>query len=233
MKHVLRSRLLRSALIVAGGLFLSAATWVAFRHGVEPAPAGLPVIGAVPEFALVASNGEPLAQTNLAGGIWVADFIFTHCPGICPMLSGQMARLQSTLAREHEDTVRLVSFSVDPANDTPEALRTYAERFRADPSRWLFLTGERDTLHRLIKDGFRLAVAERRPDENADGEGLITHSDRFVLVDRHLQIRGYYHGTDEDGIKQLLHDIQTLRREQPSAVSFQQSAFEDSAEADR
>src|SRR6185369_13489554 len=132
--------------------------------------------------------------------------VFTHCPGLCPMLSAQMAKVQSALVRQGIDA-RLVSFSVDPANDTPEALRAYGERFHADASRWLFVTGDRPALHSLISDGFHLAVAERAPSENTDGEGLITHSDRFVLVDADLQIRGYYHGTEEASVQQLLKDV--------------------------
>lgn len=211
MSHRWRRRLLRSALIVLGGVLISAATWSVFRHGVEQPEPGLPVLGKVPEFSLTASTGQPVSQSNLAGGIWVADFIFTRCPSLCPMLSGQMAKLQSTLVRDAGQSVRLVSFSVDPANDTPEALRAYADRFRADTNRWLFVTGDRGVLHGLIRDGFHLAVAERAESQNTDGEGLITHSDRFVLVDRDLQIRGYYHGTDEDAIKRLLSDIGTLK----------------------
>ena len=206
-------RLLRSGLIVVAALLMSAATWSAFRHGVERQESGLPVLGKVPEFALRGSNGEPLSQASLAGGIWVADFIFTSCPGMCPVLSAHMAEVQERLARQSDSTVRLVSFSVDPATDTPEALRAYAERFRADPRRWLFVTGERDALHTLIGQGFHLAVADRSESENADGEGLITHSDRFVLVDRNLQIRGYYHGIDEDSVTQLLRDVEALHHD--------------------
>lgn len=210
--HSWRLRLWQSALLAVGGVLITAATWVAFRHGVERTESGLPVVGKVPDFSLVSSSGQPLSQTNLAGDIWIADFVFTHCPGLCPLLSAQMAKLQSALARQGL-TARLVSFSVDPANDTPEALRAYAERFHADASHWLFVTGERNAMHSLIGDGFHLALAERSPSENTDGEGLITHSDRFVLVDRDLQIRGYYHGTEEESVQQLLKDVQTLQAE--------------------
>jgi protein SCO1/2 len=203
---------LRVALIIAAGLGITAATWSAFRYGVEPGPPGLPVMGKIPAFSLIASSGEALSQANLAGSVWIADFIFTRCPSICPRLSEQMAKLQSALAREVDAPVRLVSFSVDPANDTPQVLRDYAERFHADPNRWLFVTGERAPLYALIGDGFHLAVAQRSEAENRDNEGLITHSDRFVLVDRDLQIRGYYHGSDDDVITQLLRDIKALTK---------------------
>lgn len=206
----LRQRLFRSGIIVAAGLCLTAATWVAFRHGTLSFGPDLPQLGAVPQFSLVTHDGRPLSQADLAGGIWIADFIFTRCGSLCPILSAQMAKLQTELARKGLRSVRLVSFSVDPAHDTPVVLQEYAQRFRADPNRWLFLTGERAALHTLIGQGFHLAVAERAPDVADDSADLITHSDRFVLVDRDLQIRGYYHGTDQDALEQLLRDLQKL-----------------------
>jgi protein SCO1 len=206
-------KLLGIVTIIAGACLISAATWTAFRYGIVRSESGLPVLGRVPDFALTGSHGEPVSQADLAGGIWIADFIFTTCPGECPVLSAQMAKLQQSLARETGKPVRLVSFSVDPSHDTPDALRTYAERFRADPSRWLFLTGDRDALQTLIREGFRLAVAERSPADDTDGQGLITHSDRFVLVDSALNIRGYYHGTDEESVQQLVRDVTTLHNQ--------------------
>jgi len=199
-----------------GGVLLIAITWLVLRHGIERPEVALPVMGKVPEFSLVTSTGQPLSPASFSGQIWVADFVFTHCPGICPTLSAQMAKLQTALAHQGLDA-RLVSFTVDPANDTPEALRAYGERFHADPARWIFVTGERDALHRLIGDGFHLAIAERAANENTDGEGLITHSDRFVLVDGDLQIRGYYHGTEEESVQRLLTDLQMLQREAATA----------------
>jgi len=223
-----RRRFLWGACIVAGGMFISAATWSAFRYGVVSLDRGLPVLGTVPEFSLVASSGQPLSPADLAGNIWVADFIFTGCPSLCPTLSAQMAKLQGTLAAAGARSVRLVSFSVDPSNDTPAVLRGYADRFHADADRWLFVTGDRAALHALISDGFHLAIAERSARENTDGEGLITHSDRFVLVDRNLQIRGYYHGTDPEAMQHLLDDIKVLSAEKPSTVGVQPSARESS-----
>lgn len=220
MNRFLRSRGARSLLILCAGAVLSAATWVAFRHGVA-STSELPALGTVPEFSLLSSTGQPLSQRDLAGGVWIADFIFTRCASICPTLSAQMAKLQTALAASGDAQVRLVSFSVDPAHDTPEVLREYAGRFHADPARWVFLTGDRNRLYQLIGDGFHLAVADRAPDENADGGGLITHSDRFVLVDAQLNIRGYYHGTEPDSVQQLLRDLKKLT---PSAVGGQQSA---------
>jgi protein SCO1/2 len=205
--------LVRTALIVSGALLIGAATWSIVRHGLLVPEAHLPVLGQVPEFSLIESDGRPLSRAQLAGGVWVADFIFTRCPGVCPLLSAQMSKLQHLLPAQGADAVRLVSFSVDPTNDTPEALRAYAERFGAQQGRWLFVTGQRDALYTLIGEGFHLAVADRPEGENTNGEGLITHSDRFVLIDKDLQIRGYYHGTDQESVQRLLQDVRQLGKE--------------------
>ena len=193
-----------------------AATWAVFRHGGAPSGEELPVLGTVPEFSLLASTGRPLSRHDLAGSVWIADFIFTRCGSICPILTAQMAKIQAALARAGDTSIRLVSFSVDPTYDTPEVLQEYATRFHADPNRWTFVTGQRNTLYSLIGAGFHLAVADRPEGKDTDGGGLITHGDSFVLVDAKLNIRGYYHGTDAESVRQLLSDLGKL---EPGALS--------------
>jgi cytochrome oxidase Cu insertion factor (SCO1/SenC/PrrC family) len=181
----------------------------------------LPIYGLVPEFALVERSGRPLTAADLDGEIWVANFIFTQCAGMCPGLSIRMAALQRALgaARGADGSagrfadVRLVSFSVDPTRDTPEMLRRYAERFGADPERWLFVTGTREAIHRLVRDGFRLSIAELPPGATGyTAEEPITHSDRFVLVDGRRRIRAIVHGTDEGAVPELMRGIAQLVR---------------------
>jgi protein SCO1/2 len=188
-----------AVVVVAGG-------WSLRGGDTAPTP---PVIGAVPDFSLVERTGRPISRADLAGRPWIADFIFTRCTGMCPALSARMAELRRHV-RDAGLQARLVSFSVDPAHDTPDVLRTYAERYAADDG-WLFVTGERGELHRLIGEGFRLSVAERTPGRAGDDGELITHSDRFVLVDAAGQIRGYYHGTEPDGLAALIRDLAALQ----------------------
>jgi protein SCO1/2 len=205
-------RLLWAALFLAIAGVVVAALRSESRRGVEP----LPVYGVVPEFTLTERSGRSVSAADLRGTIWVANFVFTACPGMCPGLSARMATLQQRLESEGEGgehEVRLISFSVDPEHDTPGVLRDYADRFRADPERWLFLTGARDAVYPLVRDGFRLSVAELPAEAQAGAPEPITHSDRFVLVDPELQIRGYYHGTDSESVGTLLGDIERLRRE--------------------
>src|SRR6201982_3513207 len=132
--------------------------------------------GTVPEFVLVNQDGQNFGSAQLTGKIWIADFIYTTCPGPCPMISSRMSELQKPLEKTD---VQLVSFSVDPEKDTPQVLRGYADKLQADPARWNFLTGPKSAIYNLSHDGFKLAVS------NGSGEqGLPVHSTRMVLVDR-------------------------------------------------
>ena len=168
---------------------------------------GVPSYTAVPDFTLTDSSGEDFGSADLRGKIWVADFIFASCTAMCPMLSTEMARVRDKLADEplFED-LRFVSISVDPANDTPEVLAEYAGRWDADPANWRFLTGDRDAIWDLSKEGFRLAVGEA---PKGSKEPLF-HSDRFVLVDGDGNIRGYYEALDPAGREKLLADVRSV-----------------------
>jgi len=179
-------------------LAAGAGTWFARRAR------ALPVLGTLPSFTLTEQSGTPLTADDLAGRVWVADFVFTRCPDFCPALTARMAGLQRQLPGG-PDAVRLVSFSVDPAHDTPEVLREYADRAGAGDT-WVFATGSRDAVLGLLRDGFKVAWADDGPVTSP-----ITHSDRFVLVDRALRIRGYYHGTDPDDVARLARDAVALR----------------------
>jgi protein SCO1/2 len=162
--------------------------------------------GTVPSFQLTNQNGQPFGSAQLAGKIWIADFVYTTCPGPCPMISSRMSELQKPLEKTD---VHLVSFSVDPEKDTPAVLRGYAERLQAEPERWDFLTGPKSVIYKLSHDGFKLAVSD------GDSQGIPVHSTRMVLVDRHGQIRGYYDATEPEAVTKLLADTNHLLREQP------------------
>jgi protein SCO1/2 len=163
--------------------------------------------GTVPHFQFVNQNGQLFDSAQLVGKIWIADFIYTTCPGPCPMLSTRMSELQKPLEKTD---VHLVSFSVDPEKDTPGVLRDYAEKLHADPERWDFLTGPKSAIYKLSHDGFKLAVSDGR-----DEAGIPVHSTRMVLVDRHGEIRGYYEATEADAVTKLLADTSHLLRQQP------------------
>lgn len=162
----------------------------------------LPVLGTVPEFALTSSTGEPFRSTaSLKGHPWVADFIFTNCPGPCPRISSRLREMQDHTPASSD--LRFVSFTIDPARDTPDVLARYARAFHAEPGRWYFLTGSQSDLHQLTRNAFMLG--------NVDG--TLEHSTRFVLVDRQSRIRGYYDSADADSLAKLRHDMAQLAEE--------------------
>ncbi len=175
-------------------------------------------IGPAPAFALVDQLGRPVSDADLRGKVVVADFIYTTCTDICPALTAQMATLRTRLAEEGllGDEVVLLSISVDPARDTPDVLRAYSEPFGADPATWRFLTGDEPAIREVVVDGFMLGVevmaaaaedaaaheagtAHSATDGHTGGHGAehggdyeVSHSGRFVLIDRDWQVRSYY-----------------------------------------
>lgn len=162
----------------------------------------LPALGKAPSFELTDTNGEKFNSDSLKGKIWVADFFFSSCPGPCPTMGKNMGKIQEAFA--DNDAVRLVNFSVDPARDTPEALSIYAKKLGADTTRWHMLTGPAGEIGRLVDvEGFKLG----------DGEAIMNHSTKFVLVDEIGLIRGYYEGIDDAAIASLTADIGKLLNE--------------------
>jgi protein SCO1 len=162
----------------------------------------LPSYYPLPDFSLTDQTGKAVTLRDLSGKVWVADFIFTNCGGTCPLMTGQMRKLQEALPPE----IHLVSFTVDPERDTPKVLAAYAREFGANRDRWLFLTGDKQALYDVCVKGFKLPL---------DAEGgtpaePIAHSTRFVLVDKKGKIRGYYSGTEEDELKRLASDAKKL-----------------------
>ena len=138
--------------------------------------------GLAPAFSLIDQQGRPFTSASLQGKVWVADFIFTACPGQCLLMTDQLAGLQRMFPMDSR--VQFVSFSVDAAHDSPDVLTAYAVRYGAD-LRWHLLTGDGAAIERLSREGFRLAAA-------GDGKDPIVHSTRLVLVDAQGRLRGYY-----------------------------------------
>ncbi len=162
----------------------------------------LPVYYDVPAFDLVAQDGQPFHSAVLTGKVWVADFIYTTCPGPCPRMTSQMHEVQDAIVKMPD--VKLVSFTVDPARDTPLVLADYAKVHGASSEHWYFLTGPETTLQKLDRDVFKLG--------NLDAS--MQHSTRFVLIDRQSHIRGYYDTSESRAIPRLIDDIYALAREQ-------------------
>lgn len=166
----------------------------------EPLPEMVPIS----DFTLTDQDGADFQTRELHGKVWIADLIFTSCPSICPVMSSQMANLHRRIV---SDDVRFVSISVDPDVDTPEVLRAYAERFGADTERWVFLTGERSDVSRVVHLSFRLPMGDRM--DRDDGRYDILHTGRFILIDRDMTMRGLYETTRTD-LDRLERDVARL-----------------------
>lgn len=203
-------RLVLGAAVLLG---TCAATWVLAAHArlvtvagvAQSAPKAEPELGRVPDFSLIDDQGRAISRQGLLGFVWVADFMFTRCAGQCPMLSAQMARLQT--AFRTTPGIQFISFSVDSAHDTAEVLGRYARYYRAPASRWRFVTGESQAVSRLVEDGFHLGVSD-----GASAAEPITHSLRFVLVDQEARLQGYYDATDARAMARLEADARRLLR---------------------
>lgn len=170
-------------------------------------PKELEKLGDIGDFKLTDQAGKAVSRETLKGQPFVAAFFFTRCPVVCPRLTRKMREIQQQ-GKAQGLTFRLVSFSVDPENDTPAALTKYAKENSVDLSNWVLLTGDYDVVKKTSVEGFK-QVLEGKADPSADHFGIL-HGSHLVLVDGGAQIRGFYRSEDEDAVKRLLSDIARL-----------------------
>jgi len=164
-----------------------------------------PILGQVPEFQLVSDNGAAFEVSSLGGRPWLASFLFTTCPGPCPLL---VERLKSVRARIPAEELAIVSFSVDPAVDSPTVLTDYkkARGIGAD-SAWTFVTGPEDKMLDLVQRGFLTGVEKSNSPER---EGAVVHGVRVALVDGERRIRGFYSTESDEDLERLERDVAAL-----------------------
>jgi len=157
----------------------------------------------IAEFELIDQNNFPFNQKNLEDKIYVADFFFTTCPTICPDMSGQLKRVQDAY-NEKEDFM-ILSHTVQPEVDSPKVLKAYADLYEADPEQWVFVTGNKRTIYELARKSYFAAVTE-----GDGGPDDFIHTENFILIDKEKRIRGFYDGTSEESVDQLITDISIL-----------------------
>lgn len=161
----------------------------------------LPVYSTVPRFSLTAQDGSTFGSEQLAGKPWLGSLFFATCTGPCPRLNRQIQELQErTYAFKG---LQIVSITVDPSEDTPESLDAYGKRYKADPTRWRFLTGARDTISAIAREGFQVGELDTSR----------THSTRVMLVDGQGRVRGHYPVNEKEELDALLRDISQLYEE--------------------
>ncbi|RZS99104.1 SCO family protein [Aquimarina brevivitae] len=160
----------------------------------------------IKDFELVNQNGKTITQKDYQNKIYVADFFFTTCQTICPIMTDHMVQIQERLDKQNDTTVYLISHSVTPTIDTPERLKAYAIQKGVDDQRWNLVTGDKKQIYELARKSYLVA--------KSDGDGGpydMIHTENFVLVDTKNQIRGFYDGTNPEDIEQLMDDIELLK----------------------
>jgi protein SCO1/2 len=190
-------------IVVIGTLLFGAGfAWNRFVTGVRlssrPSALTLAIGRSVPDFELTESHGQPLTLSDLKGKVWVANLMFASCPDVCMRIGKRIGELDRQLGPR--DDVRLVSITITPDLDTPSVLRAYADKLGAS-EKWWFLTGDRREVVKLANQGFVLS---------AGTPGVLTHSDKLVLIDREGVVRGYYDGDKPEGVAQLSAEIARL-----------------------
>ena len=169
----------------------------------------LDVLGEVPDFALVDERGQPFTADALRGHVTIVSFLFTRCDTICPITTMKMANVQEKTF-DVGDRVKLVSFSVDPTYDTPDRLTAYAEHYKADATRWRFVTGPADKMQALVEGPLMTSMQTEGMQKN--GVPNIAHGGYFLLIDPTLHIRGVYDSNDIHRLDELIRDARFLAR---------------------
>ena len=158
----------------------------------------------IADFSLLNQNGDAITQENYRDKIYVADFFFTTCPTICPIMTANLVEVQAALANDSE--VLLLSHSVTPEIDSVAQLKKYAIEKGVNDAKWNLVTGDKEQIYELARKSY-LAVQE-------DGDGGpfdMIHTENFILVDKQRRIRGFYDGTKEEEMDRLLSDIEILK----------------------
>lgn len=161
----------------------------------------------IPQFSFTNQNGENITNSTYKGKIYVADFFFTTCPGICPKLAKSMGSLQD--AYKNDDDIMLLSHSVMPWVDTVKKLKTYSKKNNVDSEKWNLVTGDKDAIYNIARHGY---FADEDFAKTKD-ENQFIHTENFVLVDKHGYIRGVYNGTIALDVKRLKRHIEILKKE--------------------
>lgn len=166
-------------------------------------------LGPVGTFSLTDERGEPFSDAALHGHVTLVSFLFTRCDTICPVTTMKMARLADKTF-DAAARIKLASFSVDPAYDTPARLTEYAQRYHADPARWRFVTGPGEDMRRLVEGPFMNSMVHEGVTRS--GAPNISHSGYFLLIDGNAHVRGAYDSSDIQRLDEMVRDARYLAR---------------------
>ncbi len=161
----------------------------------------------IPYFSFLNQNGDTITNKTYKGKIYIADFFFTICPGICPQLTKNMSMIQDVYKNDNE--IQLLSHTVMPWHDSIQVLKEYGIRNDIDSKKWNLVTGDKDEIYEIARKGY---FADEDFVKTKDENNFI-HTENFILVDRQGYIRGVYNGTIPLDVKRLLRHIEILKKE--------------------
>ena len=164
----------------------------------------------IADFDLIDQDGLAFSSSSVSKKIWVVEYFFASCKGICPIMNEQMKRIQ--YAYLGDTNLVILSFTVDRENDTPQVLKAYANAHDAATKKWFFLTGDKESIYTLARKSFFLLKPAEAKNQGDVGSDFI-HTNNFVLIDENKQIRGYYDGTNRNEVDELIEDIAILQKE--------------------
>ena len=180
----------------------------------------LPVLSSVPAFSFSDQEGRRVTDKDVTGKVYVAEYFFTTCKGICPKLNANVKDLARDFAGEND--FRILSYTVDPETDSVARMKVYADSLGADPRKWLFLTGRKDSLYHLARSGYLLDD----PKNNAINiNEQFLHTQFLALVDKSGRVRKIYDGLKKDELTDLEKDIKILLKEKAGAPRFANGLF--------
>ncbi|MFN5794218.1 MAG: SCO family protein [Bacteroidota bacterium] len=164
------------------------------------------VFHTVKAFKFINQNGDSISEKTFEGSIYVADYFFTTCQSICPIMSTQMQLVAKEFSENKK--VKFLSHTVNPENDSVNVLYDYAKAHHANAEQWHFVTGDKKQLYNMARESYLLNA------EIGDGgPNDFIHTQNFALIDTHKNIRGFYDGTDKKDVQRLIKDIKTLLKE--------------------
>ena len=163
----------------------------------------------VSSFSFTNQEGRTITDKDLEGKIYVVEYFFTTCQGICPRLNENMTKVYNAFRGQNDFAI--LSHTVDPVTDSVERLKEYSLKYDADPLQWMFLTGDKKALYDMAINSYLVAVVEDTTQKEVLPDFI--HTQYFVLVDKEKHIRGTYDGTNPEDIQKLIGDIQILRQE--------------------
>jgi len=172
---------------------------------IEISATGDTIYHSIPEFSFTNQNGEVVGSRNSEDQIYVANFFFSTCKTVCPKMNEQMGKVQ--YAFKENDKLHIYSFTVDPETDSVPVLAAYAEKMRADNSKWWFLTGDKEKIYTLAREGFLVPAAQGTKDDD------FFHSQDIILIDKQKHIRGVYDGTEPNEVDSLIDHMKLLLEE--------------------